>query len=97
MLIKNLFFSTIIPLIKKPSNFDQSRFYPRIIVKMEEIAILIVATLQGEMMLLTHTHASTLTLTLIISVLDISSFLFIRYVWLSDYVIIYCVTGSTRE
>uniref|UniRef100_M4CRP5 BZIP domain-containing protein n=1 Tax=Brassica campestris TaxID=3711 RepID=M4CRP5_BRACM len=33
---------------------------------MEEIAILIVATLQGEMMLLTHTHASTLTLTLII-------------------------------
>ncbi|KAG5385880.1 hypothetical protein IGI04_037350 [Brassica rapa subsp. trilocularis] len=25
MLIKNLFFSTIIPLIKKPSNFDQSR------------------------------------------------------------------------
>ncbi|KAF2618457.1 hypothetical protein F2Q68_00041367 [Brassica cretica] len=27
---------------------------------------LIVATLQGQMMLLTHTHASTLTLTLII-------------------------------
>nr|VDD57111.1 unnamed protein product [Brassica oleracea] len=25
MLIKNLFFSTIIPLIKKPSNFDQTR------------------------------------------------------------------------
>ncbi|CAF2046885.1 unnamed protein product [Brassica rapa] len=29
---------------------------------MEEIATLIVATLQGQMMLLTHTHASTLTL-----------------------------------
>ncbi|KAG2329277.1 hypothetical protein Bca52824_000457 [Brassica carinata] len=33
---------------------------------MEEIATLIVATLQGQMMLLTHTHASTLTLNLII-------------------------------
>ncbi|KAH0864811.1 hypothetical protein HID58_082022 [Brassica napus] len=33
---------------------------------MEEIATLIVATLQGQMMLLTHTHASTLTLTPII-------------------------------
>ncbi|KAF2616684.1 hypothetical protein F2Q68_00041370 [Brassica cretica] len=33
---------------------------------MEEIATLIVATLQGQMMLLPHTHASTLTLNLII-------------------------------
>ncbi|CAF2111188.1 unnamed protein product [Brassica oleracea] len=33
---------------------------------MEEIATLIVATLQGQMMLLTHTHASTLTLNPII-------------------------------